>query len=229
MKRNFLCCAWLLTVLPLLVACFRNDELRWTEEVQLPDGKAVIVKRVSQFKGPHELGQSPSESWYSMDFEHPASKEKIHVESALFAGGLEMEQAAQQKKILLQWPVALMLNNQDLYLVMWSHSLYHGYLLCPDPPLQLYKWKNAKWEWRPLTEIPIRKFKVAFVRGLSDPEKQERIRRSKSYITVNMERVDRRVVYDLTGMTQVTYEASRMCQRYRDWFPFLLSDKPLNN
>jgi hypothetical protein len=154
-----------------------------------------------------------------LDFVHPTTGEKIHVESALRAGGAEMEAAAKDKRLLMQWPIVLILDKADLFLVTRTHALFHKFLLCPDPPYQLYKWTGGHWEWRPLTEIPVRKFESSFFDG---QEKQARdFLRGHGYrLDVNAlnEFKRPRVAYDVTGMTEVSYARDRHCTRDIEWF-----------
>ena len=44
---------WPLAALLLLLAgaCSRGSELEWTEDVKLPDGRVVALKRYTEFKG----------------------------------------------------------------------------------------------------------------------------------------------------------------------------------
>jgi len=215
---------WVITLLAFLSGCDDGKALSWTEDVRLPDGTSVVVKRRSEFKAPTEIGQPPAESWYSLDFEHPITGEKVHFEVQLRAGGAEVERTAGQKGLLMQWPITFMLKGRDLYLVTWTHAVFHEFLHCPDPPYQLYKWTNGKWVWTELTEIPLRKFRWSFVNA-ADEGVRQRIR-SSGYRASREGVQQQSTEFDLTGMTRVNYQSSRYCnQVHREW----LADKPLVN
>jgi hypothetical protein len=205
--------------------CAKEDQLAWTEDIKVVGNGVITVKRKAEFRAPSELGQLPGESWYSLDFEHPVTKEKVHVESVLRAGGIEMEESAQSKRLLMQWPISLMLDHNDLFLVAHTHALLHEYLHCPNPPYQLYKWVKGHWEWIPLTEIPVRKFGGSFFDAES--------KRAREYLKGHSYRLSvdaanefngPNVAYDLTAMTQVSYASTRNCTRNIEW---LASDDSL--
>jgi hypothetical protein len=202
----------------LVGGCSKETEVAWTEEVKLVGGTVINVKRKAEFKAPAELGQPSGESWYSLDFEHPTTREPVHVESALRAGGAEMEEAAQSKRLLMQWPVSLMVDKNDLFLVTRSHAQFHRYLLCPDPPYQLYKWASKHWEWKPLSEIPVRKFNHSFFDAQG--KRARDFLKSHDYhldVKASNEFSGPRATYDLTGMTQVSYASTRYCTRDIEW------------
>lgn len=228
MKTRQLLVAMAMIVVSLLCSCSNEKELAWTEEVAIVNGSTITVNRKSQFKAPTELGQPPGESWYSLDFEHPTTKEEIHVEVKLRASSAEMESAAETKRLLMQWPMALMQRDNDLYLVAWSHGAFHEALHCPDPPYQLFKWVNSRWEWRPLTEIPVRQFTQSFFDDLISERGRAFLQRHDYRISAKAVREylgDSLVEYDLSGMKQVTYEKTKFCNRNRAW----RTNAPLNN
>ena len=152
--------AFVLTALALS-ACGNNSELSWTEEVKLADGRIIVVKRYSEFKAPHEIGQPSGESYMRMEFEHPITKEMVRYESKLFATTPEMEKARAKPVSdpgVKHRPYALMLRGDDLYVVTHIDSNIDDFLGCPDPPFLLYLWKRGIWERRSLEEIPLRQF-----------------------------------------------------------------------
>jgi len=202
--------------------CSGHGELEWLEEVALVGGGSVAVKHKSVFRAPSELGQPPGESWYSLDFEHPATKAPVHVEVALRASTAEMVKAAQENQLLMQWPVALMVQGSDLYFVTWSHFAFHQELRCPDPPYQLYRWtKEGKWLSIPLTEIPHKQFNQSFFDAQN--YRARALLKSRNYRLGAKDIAEYREIsraeYDISGMSKVTYQADRFCRNYREWHP----------
>jgi hypothetical protein len=209
-----------LLVVPLLAACDSGEPLKWQEEIRLNDKSTVWVERQAEYKAPHEIGQGPAESWYAIDFAHPITGEKVHIEAVMRAGGGEMEQAASQKKLLMQRPIALMSKARELFLVTRSHAQYHEFLHCPDPPYQLYRWSNGSWEWRPLIEIP----NIEFTTMFADESDRTSFRTLLEGVHHRLNEQTARtsgaipsIAYDLRGMRRVTTEPTRYCTRNVEW------------
>jgi hypothetical protein len=79
---NGACIVLLLLLTTALSACNKsNAPLKWTEDVRLPDGRVVTLTRYQEFKGPHELGDTPSESDYWFEFKHPDTGEVVRWQS----------------------------------------------------------------------------------------------------------------------------------------------------
>jgi hypothetical protein len=61
-----------------LTACSRpTPPLKWTEDVQIPNGPIVTLTRYQEFKGPHEIGDGPTSTDYWFEFKHPESQQTI--------------------------------------------------------------------------------------------------------------------------------------------------------
>src|SRR5882757_9614183 len=58
-----------------------TKKVNWLEDVQLPDGRVVTLKRHQEFGGPHEIGQPSTESDYWFEFKHPDTEEIVRWES----------------------------------------------------------------------------------------------------------------------------------------------------
>lgn len=221
MKFRVRICTWTAVAAVLLVvACDRQGPLEWNEEVRLDDTRTIWVHRKAEYKAPREIGQGPAESWYSMDLAHPVTGEKVHVEAALRASGADIEKAAREKALLMQWPITFQVAGRDLYLVTMTHAVFNQALHCPNPPYQLYRWQSGRWEWRPLTEIPHRQFRASFVDSSVPRELKKAISGANGELSERAVQRGRPLAedsFDLTGMKAVTYEASHTCHRYTHW------------
>ena len=72
--------------LPLISSCeylHNRSDLDWTEDVLLPDGRVVTLKRHQEFRGPHQIGEPPSASAYWFEFINPDTGENTRWESKL--------------------------------------------------------------------------------------------------------------------------------------------------
>jgi hypothetical protein len=135
-------------LLTSLNACKANnsDALHWTEDVNLPDGRMVTLTRYQEFNGPHELGDTPTESDYYFEFKNPDTGEHIK-----WLGQRNLNS------------LALFSHKGVFYLLTtpWygDSGFYHN---SPNPPYLLYSYKS-KWDRVELTEIPIKRIRVNMV------------------------------------------------------------------
>jgi hypothetical protein len=137
---------WLLSVLFALLcltACGGGESIKWTEDVLLPDGRTVTLTRYQEFKGPHEIGQRPTENAYWLEFNNPDTGENIRWE---YGRNLST--------------VTLLLYQQKPFLLLKARygSSVHD-LGCPNPTYLLFRFVGGRWEKIPLTEIPIKRLR----------------------------------------------------------------------
>jgi hypothetical protein len=124
-----------------LSSCSRND-LKWTEDVRLPDGRVVTLERYVEFKGPSQLGEPSTESLQRLSFKHPTTGEVVRWESAREQGFLET--------------IALWLDGERP--VLLTSPAYGGddrRLGCPNPPYLVYEYIQGAWRTRPLAQISV--------------------------------------------------------------------------
>ncbi len=155
-----------------LTACGRDDSLKWTEDVLLPDGRTITLTRYQEFKGNYEIGDTPSVSNYWFEFVHPDTGEKVRWEGER-----------------TQTSTFLLIHEKDVYFL--TDLNYGGYdkFNCPNPPFLLYAHKSNRWERKPLEAIPIKKLKPNMT---TDPKKhRETIRRNKFHVTAVESGADR--------------------------------------
>jgi hypothetical protein len=112
----------------VLCACIdRDTSLKWTEDVRLPDGRIVTLTRYQEFKGPHELGETPSASDYWFEFKHPDTGEVVRWQSDrdLATLALMMDGGA---------PVLLTRPHFGSSMIRYR---------CPNPPYLLYQFSGS--------------------------------------------------------------------------------------
>jgi len=127
----------------VLIACGNaSSPLKWTEDVRLPDGRILTLTRYQEFKGPHELGDTPSESDYWFEFKHPATGQIVRW----------------------QWDrtletLALMMDGDVPILLVAPNFNGAGQHNCPNPPYLLYRFEGG-WREEPVNQIPVKRFRV---------------------------------------------------------------------
>ena len=127
-----------------LAGCMRGEStIKWTEDVLLPDGRTVTLKRYQEFKGPSEIGQPPSESYYWFEFKHPDTGEKVRWETKREPGTVAL--LVHQKSVML------------LASPMFGSGMRD--FGCPNPPYLLYQYASGKWEPIDLSSIPIKRLR----------------------------------------------------------------------
>lgn len=198
-----------------LVACSNDAQLSWKEEVKLADGRIIVVKRYSEFKAPHELGQPSGESLTRLEFEHPVTKERVRFESKFLLSSKEKIEASDliNNVQYAQQPYALMLKDANLYVVVKPLTNVYRFVGCPDPPFLLYLWKTSNWERHPLSEMPHRQFTPNLTIDVLLSRKI--IRGNNRYLSVDQLAKESsgqlQPSYDLRGMTQQTFELAPNC------------------
>jgi hypothetical protein len=121
-----------------------SDALKWTEDVKLPDGRIVTLTRYQEFKGPHEIGDTPNQSDYWLEFKNPVTGEMVKWE---------------QKGPGLSTLVLMMDGDAPILLVTPDFGNSSREFNRPNPPYLLYKYEKS-WEKVDLTSIPIKRVKV---------------------------------------------------------------------
>lgn len=200
----------------VLVACDGASELTWKEDVKLRDGRVITVSRRSEFRAPHEIGQTPGESHLWIEFEHPTTGEVVHFESKLRGSTAEMEEARSKptsEPSLMHRPYALMMKESDVYIVTWLDSTIDDFYGCPDPPFLLYRWHQGRWERRALEEIPYRRFAPNLTIG--PQSERQKIESNGHHLKVEQvvftEVGYGAVEFDFTGMTRQIFDLPPNC------------------
>jgi hypothetical protein len=106
--------------------CARS--VKWTEDVRLPDGRVVTVKRYQKFGGPHEIGDSSTETDYWLEFKSPATGKIVRYSGDRSLG-----------------TVALMIEDGAPRLLLTPHYEMRDHN-CPDPPYLLYEFRDGRWQ-----------------------------------------------------------------------------------
>ena len=146
-----LAAALLLSV--LVSGCFNDDsKIKWTEDVLLADGRTVTLTRYQEFKGPREIGQPPTESYYWFEFKHPDTGEIVRWET-------KREPST----------VALFIHNKEVMLVaaprFGSGMEDFG---CPNPPYLFYRYSSNRWERLDLSTIQLKRLRSNMTYSVGD-------------------------------------------------------------
>ena len=116
-----------------VAACGRDDSLQWTEDVLLPDGRTITLTRYQEFKGNHEICDSPSVSKYWFEFTHPDVGESVRWEHER-----------------THTTVYLMVHERVAYLLVMLNFGGDTKFHCPSPPFLLYALFGHRWAQQPL-------------------------------------------------------------------------------
>ena len=136
--------------LPLLSSCeylHNRSDLDWTEDVLLPDGRVVTLKRHQEFKGGHEIGGNPTESNYWFEFTNPNNGEKIKWE--------QNDSPHNLSGLVLFF-------EKDAFYILTTPRFFAGFIKYnyPNPPYLLFKYSGNMWEMVSLDKIPIKILRV---------------------------------------------------------------------
>lgn len=131
----------------LLSSCLGKSTYRWKEEVQLHDGRVIVIERsVRTGEAPVELGQPPGESGYTLTSKTSGGK------SVTWDGGKAFS------------PMILDFVGEVPYVVATGRTgpdyVKHG---CPKPPYFFFRYVDGTWQRINYKEFPqsIRKRNLA--------------------------------------------------------------------
>lgn len=179
----------------------RTPPLKWTEDVRLPDGRAVTLTRYQEFKGPHELGDTSSASDYWFEFKHPDTGQVVRWQH-------DRDLAA----------LALMMDGVVPVLLVMPNFGGLDRLGCPNPPYLLYRYEGVNWRQASIDQIPIKRLRVNMTFNPKDQRKA--IEGSGYHLTAdqtsNSERDYRPYIINFSLMTQQTFKTEN-CGRTLDW------------
>jgi len=189
-----------LSILAVVVVVKVRGErsLRWTEDVQLPDGRVVTLTRYQAFR---DANYDPGDYWF--EFTNPATRERIRFESTRGVG-----------------PVSLLADGEDfLLLTTFPYGMvsYLGYD-CPNPPYILKRFRQGFWVDVELTKSPQKVIAANLTTSIVDAV--EKIKSSNYYLNVaqtkNQSLNLTPYVVDLTLMGQQTF-GNRNCSSARNY------------
>lgn len=148
MKRQFLRGLILLSSVAALVGCFGANDMKWTEDVKLPDGRIITLKRFVELEGRGAyMSGNRTESLQRFEFEHPAATgEVIRWENRKDQGLLRT--------------VALWLD-QDKPRILTVPAYGDDFFAfnCPNPPYLLYEYSEKNWRSLPLAQVKIKRLR----------------------------------------------------------------------
>lgn len=148
--------ALVVLVTMLLIAC-GNSDLVWTEDVQLPDGRVVTLKRIQHFdEGGYVAG-------HSFEFEHPVSKQLVRWQSdaALYAPAAPQAATWQKRPTDGFFTLVALFMVQDVphILVAPTFGGHNEAAGCPYPSMFIYKYSGTAWQQVPYAASPVREVK----------------------------------------------------------------------
>ncbi len=151
-------------VLAGVSACSDSRSLKWTEDVLLPDGRVVSLARYQEFKGPHEIGQPPTESDYWFEFKHPDTGDAVRWESD--------RDLATRALVIDEGVVGLLVTPN-------FGGMYRK--KCPDPPYLLFYYNAGEWHEESIETLRGRQITTNMTYGVSDS--REEIRSSSYHLS----------------------------------------------
>lgn len=201
-----------------LIGCSASEQkFVWTEDVKLQDDQIITISRQSVFRG-ERATFSNMLSWYSVELDHPVTKEKVRWESQVF-------QSDEDSRLPVDLEVgvvpsldlyAILVKDGDVYVFTRPEQTYYR-LDCPDPPYLIYRWRAGTWQRVPLEDIPYRKFTVNVSINELNPLKN--LPKGKHFgtdMTANQMHMGRHYVIDLTRMSKQTF-GQQQCRGFRAW------------
>ena len=216
--RPWLRTATVLTFAVFLTACSRGSEQKfaWTETVMLQDQGAITVERKAVFRP--KSGTFPNVmEWYSIEFEHPATKERVYWRSKMFLSTEERQQGARQEIVPSLELFAILRSENRFFVMTRPHNTKYA-LNCPDPPFLLYEWTSGSWRKMPLESIPQRVFYLNVSEGslkqLLALPRDKHVGVEVSWHGPGGNSPMRKI--DLTRMTSQTADGS-YCESWRPW------------
>lgn len=127
-------------------AVFGFGGVSWQENVQLHDGKKILVDRRQSYGGRHEIGQTPPIKEQEITFTLPGTIQRIAWKTEY------SEDVGRSNFILL----ALHILNDTPYIVAEPHlCLSYSKWGRPNPPYVFFKYENKAWKRIPLQEFPV--------------------------------------------------------------------------
>lgn len=144
--------------------------MKWSEDVRLPDGRTVKLKRWAEFKGGSgHPGEPATESLQRLEFKHPDTGETVRWENATEDGRL--------------FTLALWLDNGTPQLL--TEPAYGGDLRrfnCPNPPYLLYEYAGGRWLNKPLARVSLKRVRSNLT--ASPLNSRQLITQSHNYLNV---------------------------------------------
>ena len=117
----------------------------WKEEVLLHDGSKMVVERMVERGGRHEVGQKPPYKEQRLSFALPGAKQTITWED-------HYSQDLGQANFL---PMALDISGGTPYLVAYPMGcLSYNKWGRPNPPYVVFQYQGKEWTRIPLQELP---------------------------------------------------------------------------
>lgn len=136
----------------------------WKEEVQLHDGRTIIVKRTKNAGGRHEIGHSGSLRDQEISFSLPNSFKPISFKSEYSddIGGINF------------YLLALHVLDKTPYIIAepWLCLSYNKWGR-PNPPYVIFKFNGQEWQRVPINELPMefKEMNLLIETGNPDAEK----------------------------------------------------------
>ena len=117
----------------------------WKEEVQLHDGRKLIVERSQSYGGRHEIGQSPPVKEHALSFQLPGSNKTVKWISEYGEDLGRTNFNVLALHVLAGIPYLITEPNLCLSYNKWGR---------PNPPYVIFKHEGKAWQRIQLSELP---------------------------------------------------------------------------
>ena len=117
----------------------------WKEEILLPDGTSVVVKRWQTYGGRHEIGQPPPVKERGFSFIMPKIGEQVVWKS----------EYSEEMGWTNFSPLALHIQTDSVFVVAYPYScLSYNKWGRPNPPYVIFQYRDKTWHRVPLESLP---------------------------------------------------------------------------
>lgn len=155
MKNRLFQALVVLLALVGLSGCFGPPaDLKWTEDVVLPDGRVVSLKRIQHFDDQGFVDA------HSFEFEHPQTKQLVKWQSdvALYTPALAQAATWQKRSSSGFFRLVALFMVQDVphILVKPTFGGHDEHAGCPYPSMFIYRYVGTTWQQIPYAQSPVR-------------------------------------------------------------------------
>lgn len=173
---GFLKALLLTACMQLCSGCSADADLKWTEDVVLPDGRVITLNRIQHFDKDDYVDA------HSFEFVHPVTQQTVKWQSdaALYVPELPQPAARQKRPTRGFFSLVALFMVQDVphVLVTPTFGGYHEHAGCPNPPMFIFRNMGSGWQQIPYALSPLRE-----IRGntTSDPKSYRDYIKTKNF------------------------------------------------
>lgn len=154
--RSIACCLLGLALVATAACGEKDPTLRWAEDVTLPDGRIVTVKREQRFDRGYAEDRTKLVGSHSFELTHPDTGEIVRWSSQW---GLETE--------------VLFIHNKTVFLIVNPGlGMDHQAAGCPNPFHLLFRYDAQSWKQISILDSPTKKLVGNMIRDPKDERKR---------------------------------------------------------